>query len=223
MCSRFSFVASSEKMRRQFNLNVKQELQKSYNIGASQNAYILTNKSLELQIFRWGLIPYWANDEKVGLNLINASADGIGSKLSFRLPVRQRRCIVFADSYYDWKQVGREKQAYRITMNNGYLMAFAGVWDVWVSEDDRVYKTFSIITTQANREICNLNTQMPVILPTGALQARWLEEASLKTALSMLKPLPEGMLKYYPVSNEVGDLDNNYPSLHDAIQLEEES
>lgn len=220
MCSRFSFVASAEKMRRQFNLNTKRKLQKSYNIGASQNAYVLTNKSLNLQIFRWGLIPSWANDEKVGLNLINASASGIASKLSFRLPIRQRRCIVFADSYYDWKKVGRNRQAYRVVMNNSYLMAFAGVWDTWVNKKHRVFKTFSIITTQANRDLQWLNTQMPVILATTASQTCWLAETPLTTSLNLLKPLAEGLLKHYPISNEVKDLDNNYPSLHDPFKLD---
>ena len=91
MPTRFSFSASNEKMKRQFNLDIKKDLQQSFNIGPTQNAYVLTNKTTELQIFRWGLIPHWAKEESVGTNLINAKAEGIGAQLSFRLPIRQRR------------------------------------------------------------------------------------------------------------------------------------
>jgi len=175
MCIRFSFDAPKEKMKRQFNLAIKQDLQKSYNIGPTHNAYILTNKSLELQIFRWGLIPYWAQDESVGANLINATAEGIATKDSFRLPVRQRRCIIFADSYYEWQKKGLMQQPYRVQLQDHTIMAFAGVWDVWLDAQKRIYKSFSIITTTPNEELQVLGVQrMPVILKEGNEQARWL-------------------------------------------------
>lgn len=219
MCTRFSFNASKEKMKRQFNLPIKNELQKSFNIGTGQNAYILTNKSLELQIFRWGLIPHWANDESVGNNLINAAAEGIGTTFSFRLPIRQRRCLVFADSYYVWDGHSQNAQPYRVSLGNGVVMAMAGVWDVWLSEDKRVFKTFSIITTKANGDLNKFTTRMPVILATGSEQARWLSEVSLDTTLNLLKPLPLGMLSSYPITKDVQSLENNYPELHNPIEL----
>ncbi|MCP4439832.1 MAG: SOS response-associated peptidase [Aureispira sp.] len=219
MCTRFSFNASKEKMKRQFNLPIKHELQKSFNIGTGQNAYILTNKSLELQIFRWGLIPHWANGESVGDNLINAAAEGIGTTLSFRLPIRQRRCLVFADSYYIWDGHGQNAQPYRVSLGNGVIMAMAGVWDVWISEDKRVFKTFSIITTKANGDLNKLTSRMPVILADGSKQARWLGEVSLDTTLNLLQPLPLGMLSSYPITKELMSLDNNYPELHNPVEL----
>lgn len=219
---RFSFSASVEKMKRQFNLDLKKELQKSFNIGPNQNAYILTNKSLEIQIFRWGLIPHWANDKNVGTNLINAQAEGIASKLSFRLPIRQRRCLIFADSYYEWKKEGRTTQPYRVQLSNGDLMAFAGVWDVWVDADKQLYKTFSIITTTANQDLQEITaTRMPVIITEGAEQARWLGEHSLDNALNQLKPLAANLLEIYPISKEIDSLDNNHPELQKPIELTE--
>ncbi len=219
MPSRFSFSASVEKMKRQFNLDLKKELQQSFNIGPNQNAYILTNQSAEIQIFRWGLIPHWANDKNAGTNLINAKAEGIASKHSFRLPIRQKRCLVFADSYYEWKKEGRTSQPYRVQLNNGDLMAFAGVWDVWEDGDKELYKTFSIITTTANQDLQAISTRMPVIITESAEQARWLGEASLDNALQQLKPLAANLLEIYPISKEIDSLDNNHPDLHKPIEL----
>lgn len=223
MCTRFSFDVSREKMKRQFNLNSKQELQKSYNIGPTHNAYILTNKSLELQVFRWGLIPHWAKEPDVGANLINAMAEGIETKHSFRLPVRQRRCLVFADSYYEWHRKGAQTQPYRIHLKDNSVMAFAGVWDIWLDEHNTIYKTFTIITTDANKDLLPLGlSRMPVMLTHGADMARWLSEVSLHTALNLLKPIPEGLLNYYPISKEVDTLENNFIDLHKPIELERE-
>lgn len=220
MPTRFSFSASKEKMKRQFNLDIKNELQQSFNIGANHNAYILTNQSLEMQIFAWGLIPHWAKDKSVGTNLITAQVEGIASKLSFRLPIRQRRCLIFADSYYEWKKDGRETQPYRIQLNNGELMTFAGVWDVWVDNKNELFKTFSIITTPANDDLKKIGiARMPAIIMTGAERARWLGEQSLTTTLNLIQPLPNTTLDIYPISKEVDSLENNYPELHKPVEL----
>ncbi len=223
MCTRFSFDVPREKMKRQFNLSIKKELDKSYNIGAGQKAYILSNKSLELQVFQWGLIPHWAKRKEVGESLINAMAEGIETKHSFRLPVRQHRCLVFADSYYEWHRKGLATQPYRVQLQDQSIMAFAGVWDVWQDQQHRLYKTFSIITVPANEDLNGISaTRMPVILKDGGAQARWLSEQSLTTALKLLQPLENGSLSYYPISKAVDDLENNYIELHKPIDLETE-
>ncbi|WMX15046.1 SOS response-associated peptidase [Aureispira sp. CCB-E] len=220
MPTRFSFSASKEKMKRQFNLDIKKELQQSFNIGATQNAYLLTNQSLDLQIFSWGLIPHWAKDKSVGTNLINAQVEGIASKLSFRLPIRQRRCLIFADSYYEWTKEGRATQPYRVQLSNGDLMTFAGVWDVWVDGNQGLHKTFSIITTPANNSLKELGiSRMPALITTGTDRAKWLGEHSLPNALNILQPLENLSLDIYPIAKEVDSLDNNYPELHKPIEL----
>ena len=220
MPTRFSFSASKEKMKRQFNLDLKKELQQSFNIGANQNAYILTNNSLDMQIFRWGLIPHWAKDKNVGTNLITAQVEGIASKLSFRLPIRQRRCLIFADSYYEWKKDGRNQQPYRVQLQNNDLITFAGVWDIWVDNNQQMFKTFSIITTSANETLQELGAaRMPAIINTGAERARWLGELSLPNALNLLQPLEDGLLEYYPISKDIDSLENNYPELQKPIEI----
>ncbi|MBL4650485.1 MAG: SOS response-associated peptidase [Aureispira sp.] len=220
MPTRFSFSASKEKMKRQFNLDIKKDLQQSFNIGATQNAYLLTNESLDLQIFTWGLIPHWAKDKSVGTNLINAQVEGIASKLSFRLSIRQRRCLVFADSYYEWTKEGRATQPYRVQLNNGDLMTFAGVWDIWVDANQELHKTFSIVTTPANDTLKEFGfTRMPAMITTDSERAQWLGEQSLPNALNLLKPLDDLLLDVYPIAKEVDLLENNYPELHKPIEL----
>ena len=219
MCLRFSFAASTEKMRRQFNLQLRHDLQKSYNIGAGQNAYVLTNEGLDLQILRWGLVPYWAKDEESGHNLINAKAETISTTPSFRLAIRQKRCIIFADSFYAWKRIGRQSQPFRVMYEDTSVLAFAGVWDAWVSPDKQVVRSFSVITTNANKEMRYLGQRMPVIFKTNQEMATWLEDVSLSTTLNMLKTLPDGSLGYYPVSADIDDLDNNYPEIQNPVDF----
>lgn len=219
MVTQFSFSASKEKMKRQYNLDINKDLHQSFNIGANQNAYILKSDSADLQVFRWGLIPSWAKDKEVGKNLINAQAEGIAGQLSFRFPVRQRRCVVFADSYYEWKKEPRNAQPYRVFLANGDLMAFAGVWDSWEDKDKKVYHTFSIISTTANEDLQKLGViRMPVILEADEVQ-KWLADEPLPKLLDLLKPLKNNSLAYYPISKNVESLENNYPELHKPIEL----
>lgn len=220
MPTRFSFSASKEKMKRQFNLDIKKDLQQSFNIGATQNAYVLTNESLDLQIFRWGLIPHWAKDQSVGTNLINAKAEGIASQLSFRLPIRQRRCLVFADSYYEWQKNGRTAQPYRVQLSTGDLMAFAGVWDIWGAPNGQAYKTFSIITTPANAKLQSLGvSRMPAIIEAGEKCTQWLGEESLSNALDLLESFDDTLMDFYPVDEAVNHVENNYPELHKPVEI----
>jgi putative SOS response-associated peptidase YedK len=214
MCTRFSFAASKEKMKKQFGLNLRADLQQSYNIGAGQNAYVLTKGSSELQIFRWGLIPNWAKEESVGKNLINANAEGISTAFSFRMPIRQRRCLIFADSYYEWIKQIKGNQAYRILPKDQSIIAFAGIWDSWLHPDERLIKSFSIITTTANANLRTLNERMPVLLIGAEAQQLWLSEAPLEEILPLLQPCPADYLQYYPIAPAVDQLSNNYPDLH---------
>jgi putative SOS response-associated peptidase YedK len=220
MCTRFSFAIPREIIKRQFNINIKEsELQYSYNIGAGQGAYILTNQSLDLQVYRFGFIPHWAQNEQVGLNLINASSETVATQDSFRLSVRQRRCLIFADSFYEWKRQGLHTQPYRIMLRDQKIMVFAGVWDVWIDRENRVFKTFAILTTTANQEMQPFGLRMPVILNQPSEQVRWLEEASLQTSLRLLRPLPNDSLTYYPVNPQIENLNYNSPEVHEPYQF----
>ncbi len=219
MCIRFSFDLTREKIRRQFNLPLKQELEKSYNISATKPAYVLTSNSSELMQFRFGLIPYWAKDPASGDHLINAMAEGIESKDSFRMPFRQHRCIVFADSYYDSLRKNQKDQHYRIVQKNQNIMAFAGIWDLWKDELGREYYSFSIITTHANEDLRAAGwSRMPVIFNDEQQLQHWLDlETSLQNAIKMLNPLPANSLHYYPISDAIENPVKDYMELHKEV------
>jgi putative SOS response-associated peptidase YedK len=216
MPTRFSFHASNEKMKRQFQLQIKQPLQASYNIGMGDNAYIWNAQSTELEVVRWGFIPHWAKEETVGDNLITTRATGIATRLSFRMPIRQKRCIVFADSYYEWKKEGKDRKPYRIHLKNNELMAMAGVWETWEAPNGKQIKTFAIITTPANEAASTIGAaEMPAILMTAESRTLWLaEETPLRTALDLLQSVDSDMIDIYPIVEDVNDITNNYPDLH---------
>lgn len=215
MPTRFSFHASNERMKRQFQLATKKKLQASYNIAGGDNAYVLTNESDDLQIFRWGFIPHWAKEATVGDNLTTTQAAGIATKLSFRMPIRQKRCLIFADSYYEWEKDGRAKKPYRVHLHNQELMAMAGVWDSWKGSDNKIIHTFALITVPPSAELQAIGAaNMPAVINDKAEREAWLGDTALPVVLGLLRPLEAGALEIYPIAEQVNDTANNYPDLH---------
>ncbi len=222
MCGRYSFAGSKDKVERQLGIKLEADPSANYNIAPTQQSYVITDDQPEvLQQFRWGLIPYWAQNAKASKNLINARAEGIASKPSFRIPVRKRRCLVVADGFYEWRKTGRGMAStpYRIVMHDGALLLFAGLWDVWQNEEGEDVHSFAIITTRPNAEMTAVHNRMPVVLPNRELQSRWLKEKDLLEAIRLLKPLDDDMLKIFPVSTEVNSVQTNTPELYDAVEL----
>lgn len=219
MCGRFSFVASKEKIQQEFGQQIDTgiNLRINYNVAPTQHAYVITNdKPDTLQYLTWGLIPHWSNDGQNAGKLINARMEGIESKPSFRVPIRQKRCIVLADSFYEWRQEGTHKTPYRISMHNGNLLAMAGIWDVWYHGDYAV-KSFSIITCPPNHEVSSLHNRMPVLLINQQERHQWLSNLKLEEALTMLHPAPDDTLDVYRVSDKVNSVHNNGPELHQRL------
>ena len=159
-----------------------------------------------LEVMRWGLVPFWAKDIKVGFANINAKAEGIENKPAFREAFRQRRCLVPVDNFYEWKKVdGPKKQPYAIGLKGGGLMALAGLWESWHSKPsgERV-RSFAIVTTEPNELCAQLHNRMPVVLAPEAWPA-WIgeepaDEAQLK---SLLLPYPSDGMVCWPVSQRV--------------------
>ncbi len=219
MCGRFSFVTSKEKIKQELGEQIETDvnLRISFNIAPTQHAYVITNEKPDiLQYLTWGLIPYWAKDEQNASKLINARQEGISSKPSFRIPIRQRRCVVIADSFYEWKKRGADKVPYRIFHKNGNLLMLAGIWDIWY-KDNYAVKSFSIITTPPNEEMSSVHNRMPIILDGKEKMKEWLSALSLEETLSMLKTPEDGLLDMYPVSNKVNNVRNNGPDLHQKM------
>jgi putative SOS response-associated peptidase YedK len=175
-----------------------------------------------LEVMRWGLVPFWAKDIKVGFANINAKAEGIETKPAFREAFRQRRCLVPVDNFYEWKKVAAGKtQPYAIGLKGGGLMALAGLWERWHSKPpgERV-RSFAIVTTEPNELCAQLHNRMPVVLAAEAWP-QWLgeepaDEAQLK---ALLAPYPSDGMIAWPVSQRVGSVKNNDPSLVEPVVL----
>lgn len=220
MCGRFSLTVSEKKIQQQlpFLELGNQKIQASYNIAPTQNAYVVTNEApQQLSLLSWGLIPFWAKDEKIRSKLINARSEGIESKPSFRHAIRNRRCLVLADSFYEWRKTPEgKKMPLRLLPKEGPLLLMAGIWDIW-EQPTQPISTFSIITTTPNKEVSPIHHRMPVVLPDLDRQLKWLEEGPLEEVLDLLRPVEDGFFDIYPVSAAVNSPRNNDPSLHNPL------
>ena len=180
--------------------------------------YDAKDRQRSLEVMRWGLVPFWAKDIKVGFANINAKAEGIEHKPAFREAFRQRRCLVPVDNFYEWAKTASGKQPYAIALADRTLMALAGLWESWHSPAGERIRSFAIITKKPNELCAALHNRMPAILAPEVWPA-WLgedpaDEARLK---SLLVPYPSAGLTCWPVSQRVGNVRNNDPSLIEPI------
>lgn len=226
MCGRYSIVIDEAKLRERFGRNVSLPdggLPPDYNMAPTKSGAVITDRAPDqIQRFRWGLVPFWAKDLKIGARMINARSEGIADKPSFRKPIREKRCLVLADSFYEWQRRGKEKQPYRIRPADGGLLVMAGIWSSWRPQDDPdadVVHTYSVITGAPNEEMAPIHDRMPMLLRDEAARQRWLDPAAeLPAVLDLLQTPPDGVLLPYPVSPLVGNVRNNGPELHEAYE-----
>jgi putative SOS response-associated peptidase YedK len=172
-------------------------------------------------MLRWGLIPYWAKDIKVGFANINAKAEGIESKPAFRKAFERRRCLVPVDNFYEWKKTVTGKQPYAIALADRSIMALAGLWENWQSPAGEWIRSFAIITTPPNELCAELHNRMPAVLKPEVWPA-WLgeEPAAMPDLKAMLAPYPSDGMICWQVSARVGNVKNNDPSLVEPIAAE---
>jgi putative SOS response-associated peptidase YedK len=176
--------------------------------------------SRTLDMMRWGLVPYWAKDIKIGFSTINARREDIDTKPAFRDAFRRRRCLVPVDNFYEWKKLGpKEKQPYAIALKSGDIMALAGLWENWKSPDGEWTRSFTIVTTTPNVLCAEIHDRMPVILSPAAWPV-WLgeEPADADLLKALLAPYSAEAMTAWPVSQRVGNVKNNDPSLIEALE-----
>jgi len=175
-----------------------------------------------LDLMRWGLVPYWAKDIKIGVSTINAMAETVDTKPMFREGFKRRRCLVPIEAYYEWKKLdAKTKQPYAFALAGGGVMALAGLWETWKSPAEELVRSFTIITTTPNELCAEIHNRMPVILPPSAWPT-WLGEESVdrpETLKSLLTPYPAAEMAMWPVDRRVGNVRNNDPSLIEPIEL----
>ncbi|MCL7454392.1 MAG: SOS response-associated peptidase [Anaerolineae bacterium] len=217
MCGRFTLTTPDQDLAVQFNLPEIPDLKPRYNIAPTQPVAVVRlpaeGSSRELALVHWGLIPFWADDPKIGARMINARAETAADKPAFRAAFRRRRCLVPADGFYEWQKQNGPKQPYYIHMADGTPFAFAGLWERWQGPDDTVIDSCTLLTTEPNDLIRSLHNRMPVILQPQHYDL-WLdpslEDASVLKPL--LRPYASGVMDAYPVSRWVNKPENEGPA-----------
>ena len=218
MCGRFLLTSLPDEFSALYDLPVGREglpWSPRYNIAPSQPVLIVrldATGARELALARWGLIPSSARDTGSAYHTINARAETVATKPTFREAFRQRRCLVPADGFYEWQASlhGRSKTPYCVRRADGRPFAFAGLWDRWRAPDGKVIESCSIITTAANEVVHPIHDRMPVIL-TDEQFARWLDPATRPQALAGLLVPAVTALEVYPVSTLVNRPENDQP------------
>jgi len=211
MCGRFS-IAEFEGIEERFQIEPP-DLKPNYNVAPSQDVpVILNNGSNQLALFKWGVIPFWAKDPSIGHKMINARAETVDEKPSFKSCLQRKRCLIVADGFYEWKKEGSTKRPYRITLMNKELFGFAGLWDTWKSPTGEIVNSCSIITTTPNELMEPIHNRMPVILPREVEQV-WLDQGITDSYFlkSLLLPYPADLMIAYEVSTFVNSVKNNGP------------
>lgn len=215
MCGRFVLIATVEELVEKFRIAESQKFEGRYNIAPGQNVAAVrqADGARKLDSLRWGLVPSWSKDSKIGSRMINARAETIGEKPSFRAPFKKKRCIVPASGFYEWAHNGKDKRPHYIRFRNGEPFGIAALWDEWKGEGG-VIESCVLITTSANTLISSLHDRMPVILPPENYDA-WLDpEFNGKEILKTpLRPHPESEMEAFEVSKEVNNPKNENPEL----------
>ncbi|WP_010529664.1 SOS response-associated peptidase [Lentibacillus jeotgali] len=212
MCGRYTLLADELEVLREFGIEQPiDDFQPSYNVAPGQNvlAIIHDGRQKRAGYLRWGLVPSWANDEKIGYKMINARSETADEKPSFKRLMPRKRCLIVADSFYEWRRDGEERQPKRIQVEDRALFAFAGLWDKWEKGDKKLF-TCTILTKEANGFMQDIHHRMPIILPKGKENA-WLEIGGQtpREARQFLESLETEDLKAYDIASYVNSAKNN--------------
>jgi len=221
MCGRSSLTKTEKELEERFNATfysdglVNYNPLPNYNVAPSHVMPVITNEDkLHFQAYRWGLIPFWAKDQKIGYKMINARIETLFEKSTFKMAVANRRCLVPADGFYEWKKgTGPDgkitKQPYRIQTTDREIFSMAGLWDRWKAPDGQTVFSFTVITQPPNALMKDIHDRMPAIL-TAEQEALWLsDDISPQELVDMIEPYPDDSMKAYPVSKRVGNVRNN--------------
>lgn len=224
MCGRYSLVASIDELEGRFGFDGSDVAHSpSYNVAPTQGVLtVLAESEARCAVrMRWGLIPSWAREASIGSRMINARAETVAEKPSFRTALRRRRCLVLADGFYEWRRTSAGKRPMRITMTSGEPFAFAGLWDTWRDPQDEAVTSCTIITTRANDLLRPIHDRMPVILHRDQ-EDLWLDHDVQEPDVlrEVLIPYSPDSMKAYEVSTLVNSTSNEGPELSVPVKLQ---
>jgi putative SOS response-associated peptidase YedK len=222
MCGRFALYSDPFTLARRFEAEALSELRPRYNVAPSQNIPIVWKEGDKRRIVlaRWGLIPHWAKDMKIGYSMINARAETVAEKPAFRNAFKHRRCLIPADGFFEWQVIpgSKVKQPWFIALRDREPMALAGLWERWRSPEGEDLESCSIIVTDANALMQPIHDRMPVVLAPEDWDA-WLEPDAKDTRSlqSLLKPYPAEDMQAWPVSTKVNSPRNDSVECLEAV------
>lgn len=223
MCGRYSIKTPPEDLLRLFAVRDMINLEPRYNMAPMQTAPVIRERDgkRHMDRLRWGLVPSWAPDESRAASLINGRSETVSEKPAFRDAYAKRRCLIPADGFYEWRKIGSGKQPYRVSLEGERPFAFAGVWERWDKGTEPV-ETFTLLTTDADPRIEHIHHRMPVMLSHPEEFSCWLGgDAEERGAL--LRPYAAEDLVFTSVSNRVGNVRNDDPSLMEPVaEMEQE-
>jgi putative SOS response-associated peptidase YedK len=202
-------------IRERFGVRVTTAIYKArYNCAPSQSLAVITSDRPDtLHFMRWGLIPSWAKERSIGSKMINARAETVAEKPSFRSAFKSRRCLVPATGFFEWKREGKSKIPYLIRMKEQNGFCFAGLWDCWNSPEGGEIESFTIITTTPNTLMSGIHVRMPVILQRES-ERQWLgTESGIHDLMPLLKPFPSELMEACVVSSRVNSTTHDDPSV----------
>lgn len=215
MCGRFTLTYNIDAIAKAFHVAPSIQTEPRYNIAPTQDIVALMHNGEDhLALLRWGLIPAWAKDESIGSNMINARAETLGEKPSFKRLLSGKRCLLVADGFYEWKKEAGGKTPMYITMKDRALFTFAGLWDAWKGPGGELIRTCTIITTQPNDLMASIHNRMPAIIGPEERQ-EWLdaEQRDTPMLLSLLKPYSTDEMTARPISKLVNNPRNDSAEL----------
>ncbi|MBI9043910.1 MAG: SOS response-associated peptidase [Anaerolineaceae bacterium] len=215
MCGRFTLTLEAAELQEFLDLGkMPMEWTRRYNVAPSQPVAVVRDpEKRQIEWLRWGLIPFWAKDMSIGYKMINARSETVDVKPSFKNAFKQRRCLIPADGFYEWKKVGKtkgSKMPFYFQLKNEEPFFFAGLWETWTPQDGKDILSCTVLTTTPNKLVADVHDRMPVIF--SRMDAwNWLAPGNDLDLKSLLKPFPGELMKTHVVSKTVNSPRNDSP------------
>ena len=228
MCGRYRLSRRKQIVEQHFDATGDEDWIPRYNIAPTQPVPVIRQHPKEprrdLSLLRWGLIPSWAKDASAAERTINARSETAATLPAFRDALKLRRCLIPADGFYEWQRRGATKQPFCFEVNGGELFAFAGLWDRWKDANGQWIRSCSILTTAPNAVTSSVHDRMPVILHQSDYDL-WLDPGLTETSAvaELLKPFDARLMRCYPVSSRVNQVQNDDAACCELVKLDEPS
>ena len=217
MCARLSQILPPEAMEKLFSVHIASNLEPRYNVAPSQDVLAVRRdgERAALAPLRWGLVPAWAGDARIGNQTINARAETLAQKPAFRAAFQSRRCLIPADGFYEWDKSVKARPAYRFVMEDGSLMALAGLWEHNEALD---LTTFTIVTCAANGQLEAIgHNRMPVLIAQDAQDAWLAPDSTADDLADVMQPCPAGRISRFMVSDRINSPKNDDPACIEPV------